>query len=142
MTVPAQAVVVPAAETSLTEGQFLGRLELFNEDGSPWTPPSGAVSWAEVTDKPAVIAAGDTQAAARTAIGAGTSNLTIGTTATTAAAGNDPRLSDQRVPTDGSVSAPKLAAELAHLGDIPAPPATGTYVLTSTDGVLSWVAQA
>ena len=40
--------------------------------------------------KPEVIAAGETQAEARAAIGAGTgnSNLVIGTTATTAAAGN------------------------------------------------------
>ena len=47
-----------------------------------------APTWAEVTGKPAVIAAGADAAAARTAIGAGTSNLTIGTTATTAKAGN------------------------------------------------------
>lgn len=46
------------------------------------------VTWDGVTDKPAVIAAGDTQAAARAAIGAGTSNLVIGTTASTAKAGN------------------------------------------------------
>lgn len=45
-------------------------------------------AWDEVTNKPAVIAAGADAAAARTAIGAGTSNLTIGTTASTAAAGN------------------------------------------------------
>lgn len=38
-------------------------------------------------------------AAARTAIGAGTSSLVIGTTGTTAAAGNDSRLSDARTPT-------------------------------------------
>lgn len=46
------------------------------------------VAWDDVADKPAVIAAGDTQAAARSAIGAGTSNLAIGTTASTAKAGN------------------------------------------------------
>src|SRR5690606_38417335 len=48
----------------------------------------GTVAWDDVTGKPAVIAAGADAAAARTAIGAGTSNLTIGTTASTAAAGN------------------------------------------------------
>ena len=59
-------------------------------------------------------------AAARTAIGAGTSNLQLGTTGTTAAAGNDTRivnavqtndsrLTDQRVPTDGSVTSVKIA---------------------------------
>lgn len=48
----------------------------------------GSVAWGDITGKPAVIAAGADQAAARTAIGAGTSNLEIGTTATTAMAGN------------------------------------------------------
>jgi hypothetical protein len=38
--------------------------------------------------KPAVIAAGATQEEARTAIGAGTSNLALGTTESNAAAGN------------------------------------------------------
>lgn len=47
-----------------------------------------SVGWEDVTDKPAVIAAGVDQAAARTAIGAGTSDLAIGTTASTAMAGN------------------------------------------------------
>ena len=45
-------------------------------------------SWADVTGKPTVIAAGTTAAEARSAIGAGTSSLTIGTTASTAKAGN------------------------------------------------------
>lgn len=45
-------------------------------------------AWADVTGKPAVIAAGADAAAARTAIGAGTSSLVIGTTASTAKAGN------------------------------------------------------
>lgn len=46
------------------------------------------VTWDDIEDKPAIIAAGATQTEARTAIGAGTSNLTIGTTGTTALAGN------------------------------------------------------
>lgn len=50
--------------------------------------PGGPVDWDDVQDKPAVIAAGATQSDARTAIGAGTSNLTIGTTSTTAKAGD------------------------------------------------------
>lgn len=50
--------------------------------------PAGEVSWDDVTDKPAVIAAGTTQALARTAIGAGTSNLAVGAAATDAKAGN------------------------------------------------------
>lgn len=48
----------------------------------------GSVAWSDVTGKPAVIGAGATQAEARAAIGAGTSDLEIGTTATTAKAGN------------------------------------------------------
>lgn len=45
-------------------------------------------TWANISGKPAVIAAGADAAAARAAIGAGTSSLALGTTATTAAAGN------------------------------------------------------
>ena len=48
----------------------------------------GAVAWADITGKPAVIAAGADAAAARAAIGAGTSSLALGTTSSTAAAGN------------------------------------------------------
>lgn len=46
------------------------------------------VTWDSITEKPAVIASGTTQATARQSIGAGTSNLAIGTTASTAKAGN------------------------------------------------------
>lgn len=52
------------------------------------TSGGGATAWADITGKPAVIAAGADQASARTAIGAGTSNLALGTTAATALAGN------------------------------------------------------
>lgn len=48
----------------------------------------GAAAWADITGKPAVIAAGADQSAARTAIGAGTSSVVVGTGATNAAAGN------------------------------------------------------
>lgn len=48
----------------------------------------GSVAWADITGKPAVIAAGADQAAARTAISAGTSNLALGTTGSTALAGD------------------------------------------------------
>lgn len=49
---------------------------------------AGTSEWEDITNKPAAIAAGADQAAARAAIGAGTSNLTIGTTSSTAKAGN------------------------------------------------------
>ena len=47
-------------------------------------------TWANISGKPAVVAEGADAAAARTSIGAGTgnSNLAIGTTGTTAAAGD------------------------------------------------------
>ena len=51
---------------------------------------TGPVLWGQIQNKPSVIAAGDDQASARAAIGAGTSNLAIGTSATTAMAGNTP----------------------------------------------------
>lgn len=61
-------------------------LPVFGGGGGESTP----VTWATLSGKPAVIAGGADQAAARAAIGAGTgnSNLAIGTTATTALAGN------------------------------------------------------
>lgn len=62
-----------------------------NADGTPISGGGGvAATWDTLEGKPDYIAAGNTQADARTAIGAGTSNLTIGTTATTAMAGNTP----------------------------------------------------
>lgn len=48
----------------------------------------GTADWNTITNKPAVIAAGADQAAARSAIGAGTSSLTIGTSSSTAKAGD------------------------------------------------------
>ena len=45
-------------------------------------------TWSTIAGKPAVVAEGATAAAARTAIGAGTSDLTLGTTASTAKAGD------------------------------------------------------
>lgn len=46
------------------------------------------VAWDDVTSKPAFIGAGTSAALARTAIGAGTSSLALGTTSTTAKAGD------------------------------------------------------
>ena len=45
-------------------------------------------TWSTIAGKPAAVAAGADAAAARAAIGAGTSDLTLGTTASTAKAGN------------------------------------------------------
>ena len=76
------------------------------------TPSSGgSVAWGNITGKPAVIAAGANAAAARTAIGAGTSSLVIGTTASTAMAGDKftqgsavPNVGSQRVSGDEAAS--------------------------------------
>lgn len=67
---------------SITEAQLNGAVQTkLNASG-------GTSAWNDITGKPAVIAAGVDQAAARTVIGAGTSNLVIGTTSTTAKAGD------------------------------------------------------
>lgn len=85
--------VVLAAGDTIPEGFWIGGHLVQGGDPAdqapPWAPSgSVSVSWADITDKPAVIAAGATQAAARTSIGAGTSSLTLGTAAGTALAGN------------------------------------------------------
>ena len=55
----------------------------------------GSTDWNDITNKPTVIGAGATQSDARAAIGAGTSNLTLGLTNTTAKAGDyTPSMSD------------------------------------------------
>jgi hypothetical protein len=97
VTVTANIVVAAVATGTVTTG---GK----GEDGTG----SGATSWDDLTGKPAVIGAGADAAAARAAIGAGTSSLAIGTSGSTAAAGNDSRLSDTRTPTDNSVATLKL----------------------------------
>lgn len=56
--------------------------------GTVTASSGGSVAWDNITGKPAVIAAGANAAAARTAIGAGTSSLVIGTTTSTAMAGD------------------------------------------------------
>lgn len=56
--------------------------------GTVTASSGGSVAWDDITGKPAVIAAGTDATAARAAIGAGTSSLVIGTTASTAMAGN------------------------------------------------------
>lgn len=50
-----QFVVVEDAE--LLDDQFVGRIKLVNEDGSPWSPGGGSspVSWGEVTGKPSTF---------------------------------------------------------------------------------------
>lgn len=60
---------------------YLLKLEIEQGDGVE-------VDWEDIQNKPAVLAGGDTQEEARDAIGAGTSNLEIGDTSSTAKRGD------------------------------------------------------
>ncbi|AVJ48612.1 hypothetical protein SEA_PIER_107 [Mycobacterium phage Pier] len=75
-----------SGDVDVTMDDIEGLQEALDEalDEAGGTPPT----WDTLSGKPAVIAAGATQAAARSAIGAGTSSLALGTTASTALAGN------------------------------------------------------
>ncbi|TCQ79959.1 hypothetical protein EDF68_1032 [Ochrobactrum sp. BH3] len=81
----------------------------------------GATAWADITDKPAVIAAGADQAAARTAIGAGTSSLAVATTAPAALAAA------------AAVGTGTTAARADHVHALPA--ATALQVVAGTGGL-------
>lgn len=87
------------------------------------THPATAISDSTTTGRAVLTAAN--AADARTAIGAGTSNLAIGTTAGTAAAGNDSRLADARTPTAHT----HLAAEISDSG------LSGREILRAADAV-------
>ncbi len=83
-------VVGPGVPDGGTTGQVLAKTSSDDYD-THWITGGGgggSTAWADVTGKPAVIAAGADAATARAAIGAGTSSLTIGTTVSTAMAGN------------------------------------------------------
>ena len=73
-------------EAVVAHGLAIGATATTAKAGN-WVP-----SWDEVASKPAFIGAGTTEAEARAAIGAGTSSLTLGTAAGTAAQGNDSRI--------------------------------------------------
>ena len=111
--------------------------------GKPTIP--AAPTWDTLTGKPAVIAAGTSATAARDAIGAGTSNLQLGTGPTTAKAGD-------WKPTWGDVtSKPSTYPPETHshaVADLPAGTtlsvtATGTTwptrPTTRTDVVVQWI---
>jgi len=88
--------VIPAAEaTSLPEKREPNYTVFVDAEGNPIDigggGGGGSVTSNSITDATATgkaVLTSANQAAARTAIGAGTSNLAIGTTASTAAAGN------------------------------------------------------
>lgn len=90
------------------------------------TAAGAAVTWGSVTGKPAVIGAGADAAAARLAIGAGTgsSSLALGTSGTTAKAGDYQPTWAQVTAKPATVTA--LPATLGTAGQILAVNAAGT----------------
>ncbi|ANN76799.1 hypothetical protein [Bordetella flabilis] len=70
------------------QGDFCNQAQLMGLDPAQLKSSEQGQTWSTLPGKPAVVAAGADQASARAAIGAGTSNLALGTTATTALAGN------------------------------------------------------
>ena len=105
------------------------------------------VSWTDITDKPAVIASGTTQATARASIGAGTSNLALGTTGTTAKAGDyqptwtqvtsKPTTFPSTWSTVSGIPAALTAAQAAGVASIRALGTTATTALAGTTPILS-----
>lgn len=95
---------------------------------SSYTPPA-APTWGTIAGKPAVVAAGGDAAAARTAIGAGTSNLALGTTAGTALAGNY----TPPIPTAAQVGAPATTTvpsiNAGPIANRPATPVAGSLYI-------------
>lgn len=66
--------------------ELLNHMEQGIEETEQAIPP--VITWENISQKPEFVAEGSTQEEARNSIGAGTSNLEIGTTSSTAAAGN------------------------------------------------------
>ncbi|MEB3021322.1 hypothetical protein [[Mycobacterium] crassicus] len=106
---------IGAGTSNLTTGTTAGTACAGNDVrlSDARTPTAHTHTATDISDATTVgrsLVTAASQAAARTAIGAGTSSLTIGTTAATACAGNDARLSDTRTPTASSVTDSAVAA--------------------------------
>lgn len=78
------AAALGADDNYVTDAEKVKLANLSGTNTGDQTLPT----WSTIAGKPAVVAAGATQADARTAIGAGTSNLVVGTGAGDAKAGN------------------------------------------------------
>jgi hypothetical protein len=101
-------------------------------------------TWSTISGKPAVIAEGATQAAARTAIGAGTSSLVIGTGAGDAKAGNyqpaAANISDSTVTGRALITAVDAAAARTTLALGTAATTASTAYATAAQGTLAGTA--
>lgn len=87
-TVTSNAIADNAVNAATIQDGSITETQLNSAVQTKLNANGGTPAWADITNKPAVIASGVDQAAARLAIGAGTSNLVIGTTNTTAKAGD------------------------------------------------------
>jgi hypothetical protein len=98
-------------------------------------------TWTTIAGKPAVVAAGATQAAARTAIGAGTSSLVVGTGAGDAKAGNyqptAANVSDSTTTGRALLTAADAAAARTALGLGTAATTAATAYATAAQGTLA-----
>lgn len=84
-------------------------------------------TWSTISGKPTVVAEGATQAAARSSIGAGTSNLSLGTTSTTAMAGNTPVVKSQQEGGVGTVITNHIALTQAQYDGLATKNASTVY---------------
>ena len=112
-----------ATATNVAYSGLTGAVPTWNQNTTGNAATATNVAWTGITGKPAVIAAGADAAAARAAIGAGTSSLGLGTTAGTALAGNTVVLPD--APSDGKTYGRKDAA-WAEAAPVANPTFTGT----------------
>lgn len=130
------------------------------DNTDPKNPVISQPNWNTIDGKPAVIGAGATQAAARTALGLGSAATTSSSAYATSAQGNLAETALQpsdavdvseagkvvRYSNTGAVNTdtpqfPENCVNLSFLNlRLPEPPASGTHVLRSVDGVVSWVA--
>lgn len=100
----AAALDVPATGDATTAQVVKGTDTRLSDSRTPTTHTHTASQISDSTTVGRAVVTAVDAAAARTAIGAGTSSLAIGVTGTTAAAGNDSRLSDARTPTAHAAS--------------------------------------
>jgi hypothetical protein len=117
----------------LTPGQTLDITGITTVQTNLGTAPAvssggGSAAWSTLSGKPAVIAAGDDAAAARAAIEAGTSNLVIGTTPSTAKPGN---AHDSWTDVTGKPVTFPPSAHTHVLADIAGTTSTGQSILSS-----------